>query len=851
MKNITLGIVAHVDSGKTTLTEAILYKTGIIKKCGRVDNRDSYLDNNPIERQRGITVFFKQADFALDNTCISMLDTPGHVDFAPEMERTLSVLDYAILIISAPEGIRPHTMTLWKLLNAYNIPVFIFVNKMDQPGADKESIINLVKEKLSQGCIDFSDSQFSTESMEDMAILSSDTTYNHIFNHFLERNILDSEEIRLLIHQRIVFPVFFGSALKLEGIDRLLQCLDEFTLQKSHDNEAFGGIVFKISRDNQGNRLSHIKITRGALKIKDVIGDEKVNQIRIYSGDKFKTTDFVSQGNICTVPGLEKTKAGMGLGVEKGNPDYLIMPVMTYELICPVNINNRKVYLDLKNIEEEYPELSVEWNEENQSISLMLMGEIQIEIIREIIKNRLGFTPEFSVGKITYKETLEDAALGVGHFEPLRHYAEVQLNITPGERGSGITISSQCSEDVLGRNWQRLIATHLKEKKHRGVLIGAELTDVNITIVGGRAHSKHTEGGDFRHATYRAVRNGLMYGKSVILEPYYDFTLTIPSDMVGRAMTDLDNMYAKTDAPVTEDGKSIIKGRAPVATLNNYQLKLNAYTHGEGSLSFSFCGYDKCHNEEQIISQTRYDPEMDVDNPSSSVFCSHGAGVIIPWYRVREYMHCENPLVQEYKTENSMLQSHKGEKFDYSIDLEEIDEILSRTYNANLKTEKSGYKKKKSLDCYYKPKNGDAPKERIIVADGYNMIFADKVLSELALLNINSAKDKLIDMLSNYTSIISDKIILVFDGYKVKDNKGSTKLIGDLTLIYTKEGETADQYIEAFTQKNMDKYKITVITSDNLIQQVTRGHNCSILSSREFFQVMENEFNKLRDTYNL
>lgn len=853
MKNITLGIVAHVDSGKTTLSEAILYNTGVLKEYGRVDNGSSFLDNDSLERKRGITIFSKQANFTINDTYISLIDTPGHVDFAPEMERTLQVLDYAILVISASDGIRPHTRTLWKLLKAYDIPTLIFINKMDQPDSDKNQILGELKSQLSYSCVDFSIAELNNDFLEEIALLSSETDDSVIFESFIETGVVDEKDICQLISKRTVFPVFFGSALKREGIDLLLRALDRYTISPDIDKD-FGGIIYKITKDSQGNRLAHIKVTSGELCVKDVIGDgEKINQLRIYSGDKYESVNKVEAGKVCTALGISNLRAGDGLGINKGNKLTLIEPVLSYVIICPDGVSKKMIFPQIKALEDEYPELYVQWDESNGDILVKLMGEIQIEILSEIIKSRLGFAPEFDSGRITYKETIEESAYGVGHFEPLRHYAEVHLKIEPAQRGSGISYSSECSEDILDKNWQRLITTHIKEKKHLGVLTGSELTDVHISIVAGKAHNKHTEGGDFRQATYRAIRNGLMYAKNILLEPYYEFTLTVPSDMIGRAMTDLDGMFAVINPPETASNRTILTGRVPVSTMRNYQIKLNAYTHGEGHLACCFCGYDLCHNSEEVVETLNYNPEEDLNNPASSVFCSHGSGVIVPWYKVRDCMHVESDVLKTDKDTTDFTYTAKSnEKFDYSIGLDEIDEILSKTYNANQRSDKNGFKKKKSIEQYYSHHvSYRIPDKKLILVDGYNVIFAWTELKELADTNINSAKDRLINILSNYMSIIEGEIMVVFDGYKVQDNKGEETITEGITVVHTREGQTADQYIEAFTGHNNQKYRITVVSSDNLIQKITGGHNCFVLSSREFLIRINESLDELRKKYNL
>ncbi len=846
MKNLVFGILAHVDAGKTTLSEAMLYHAGILKNPGRVDNRDTMLDSNEMERARGITIFSKQAHFEVDNTHITLLDTPGHVDFSAEMERTLSVLDYAILVISATDGVQGHTRTLWKLFDEYKIPVFIFVNKMDQHNSDKAEILTKLQAELSEGCVDLS----ASEAYEEIAVVSGD---EKLLEYYLSNGTISKDVIINLIGQRKIFPCYFGSALKLYGVSDLLDGIDIYTKEPSY-GEKFGARVYKITRDPQGNRLTHMKITGGKLTIKcPVTADEKVNQIRIYNGDKYDNINEIGPGHVCAVTGLNSTRAGDGLGFESDNDIQLIEPVLTYKLSLPDNMSSRKIYPEMKCLEEELPELCVNWNEEAEEITVKLMGLVQIEILTSLINKRFGFEPIFGTGTITYKETISNTVIGVGHFEPLRHYAEVHLLMEPAEPGTGIILDTNCSEDVLERNWQRLILTHLKEKKHLGVLTGSALTDVKITVINGRAHQKHTEGGDFRQATYRAVRQGLMQAEAVLLEPYYNFRIEIPSDMVGRVMTDIETMHATINPPDITGDYAVIKGYGPVATMRDYQINLNAYTRGCGNIFVSFRGYDICHNQDEVVSQINYNPDNDLKNPSSSVFCAHGSGFIVPWYEVPEYMHVSDETETDIFSVNPDLYKPKA-GFDYSIDLEEIDAIFSRTFNANIKSDKHDFKKKKTnLQYYTKTNTGkiNPSREKMLIVDGYNVIFAWEELKSLAGINIDSAKDRLIHILSNYYGITGEKLLLVFDGYKLKGNYGSNVAVDDIEIVHTKEGETADQYIEKYTYTNADKYDITVATSDGLIQTICRSKGCRILSSRELLDIIEVTSQKLRDEYHI
>ncbi len=854
MDNIVMGILAHVDAGKTTLSEAILYKTGCIRNLGRVDNKDSFLDNDEMERKRGITIYSKQAEFSLTNKHFSLLDTPGHVDFAAEMERTLHVLDYAILVISGSDGIQGHSLTLWKLLKQYKVPTFIFVNKMDQPDNDKNNLLKELQSEFGLGCIDFSGNEFSSDVLEEIALIADNYyTEKDIISDFLETGVIEDEIISELIEAQELAPCYFGSALKLTGIDEFLQGISLYMKQKKYPSE-FGGRVFKITRDNQGNRLTHIKITGGTLNTKDVISDsEKINQIRIYSGEKYDTVTSLEAGRVCSVTGLTTSYPGQHIGYEKGSELPLLEPVLTYKLLFEDSTNPRQAYSNIKILEEEMPELAIDWLEERGEIYVKLMGQVQIEILKELILNRFGYHVKFDVGTITYKETVADTVIGVGHFEPLRHYAEAHIKIEPGERGSGIEIFSDCSEDKLDKNWQRLIMTHLKERVFRGVLTGNALTDVKFTVINGKAHNKHTEGGDFRQATYRAVRQGLMQSESVLLEPIYSFRLEIPTELVGRAMTDLDGMHATMNSPDICGEKTVITGKCPVATMRDYQINVNSYTHGTGSIFCSFFGYDVCHNQEDVVSQIGYNPDLDNANPSSSVFCAHGSGYIVTWDEVKNYMHVSD---DEYAAADDTIIEKayaRSKEFEYSIDLEEIDAIMNRTYKSNEKTQKHEYKKKKAPEPDYSRYKSvyKKPEEKLLIVDGYNVIFAWEDLKSLADINIDSAKDKLISILSNHYGITGIKIILVFDGYKVKGNTGSEVTTENITVTHTKEGQTADIYIENYTNTYADKYNITVVSSDNLIKQITSGHNCNVMSSKDLKEHISLVLNKFRDEYNI
>lgn len=855
-KHIVIGVLAHVDAGKTTLSEAILYSTGVRKTLGRVDNQDTMFDHNEMERSRGITIYSKQAELTLANTEVSLLDTPGHVDFAPEMERTLQVLDYAILVISASDGIQAHTRTLWRLLKQYEIPVFLFVNKMDQPDNDANMILSDLQRELDDACVSFTKYRDGTVTenenyLEDIAMASGS---EELLESFMESGDISREDIVDLIRSRCLFPCYFGSALKLQGVDELLDGLDTYTKGYETSQSGFGARVYKITRDNSGERLIHLKIMSGTLRVRDVVGEEKIHQIRVYHGEHFETLLEISSGRVCTVTGLNSVTAGQGLGVYAANNMELIEPVLSYRLAFDKEVSQRKLYPQLKTLEEEMPELNLNWDEKNESIQIMLMGQVQMEVLTQVIKQRFGVVPSFDTGTILYKETVADTVIGVGHFEPLRHYAEVHIRIEPGEPGSGIEVNFDCSEDILDKNWQRLIATHLLERTHVGVRLGCPLTDVRFTVINGKAHNKHTEGGDFRQATYRAVRQGLMEAETVILEPFYNFTLEIPANMVGRAMTDIENRHGTMEAPQLIGESAIIKGYGPVASLLDYQIHVNAYTSGSGSMSVSFRGYEVCHNPEEVLQNSNYDPEKDLKNPSSSVFCAHGSGFIVPWNEVKAHMHVKDQV------ESYILQSTFGgtsrESFDYSIDLEEIDAIFNRTFRSNQKEGKQGFKKKKPVSLLYdsakiKRSVPSGKRKKLLLVDGYNVIFAWNNLAEIAQDNIDAAKDKLVSVLSNYRGIADTEICVVFDGYRVKGNHGSDTFSEDIRVVHTKEGETADQYIEQFTHNKTAEYDITVATSDGLIQTITRGVNCHILSSRELYLAIEKAAEELRKEYKI
>lgn len=863
MKKLVLGILAHVDAGKTTLSESILYTTGNIRKMGRVDNKDAFLDTYELERARGITIFSKQAVVKMEDTEITLLDTPGHVDFSAEMERTLQVLDYAILVISGADGVQGHTQTLWDLLEKYNVPTFLFINKMDQNGTDKEAILKELKTRLNDGCIDFGAD--GTEAFyEDIAVCDE-----MLLQEYMEEGMVSEESITAQIQQRHIFPCYFGSALRLTGVEAFLRGFVTYTTEPVYPSE-FGARVFKIVRDEQGNRLTYMKVTGGTLRNKMVltnqsvtgenagsadIWEEKVNQIRIYSGEKYESVSEAGVGSICAVMGLTQTKPGEGLGSETGHWVPVLEPVLMYRILLPSGCDAAMMLPKLHQLEEEIPELHIVWEEALQEIRVQIMGEVQIEILKNIIKERFGVEVGFGTGKILYKETIANTVEGVGHFEPLRHYAEVHLLLEPLERGSGLEFAADCSEDVLAKNWQRLIMTHLEEKTHRGVLTGSAITDMRITLVTGRAHLKHTEGGDFRQATYRAVRQGLKQAESVLLEPYYEFTLELPQSMVGRGMTDIEKMYGTCEIVQSEDGMSVLKGEVPVATMRDYQKEVTAYTKGLGRLTCFVKGYGKCHNQEEVIEQTGYDSESDLYNPTGSVFCAHGSGFLVEWDQVKNYMHLESVLNRERSVNRNLQNEEYSPSFKEEewIDTDEIDSILAKTFYANRKEEAGSRYKKKKKDVYQGPvtRAWKVPEKReeYLLVDGYNVIFAWDELNELAKETVDGARSKLMDILCNYQAMKKCNLILVFDAYRVQNHPTEIIDYHNIHVVFTKEAETADQYIEKFAHENSTKYKITVATSDGLEQIIIRGQGCLLLSARELKEEIDKMQERIHSEY--
>ncbi|MEY8351957.1 translation factor GTPase family protein [Lachnospiraceae bacterium 54-53] len=850
MKQLTIGILAHVDAGKTTLSESLLYVSGKIGKPGRVDNKNTYLDTYELEKARGITIFSKQAVFDAGETRITLLDTPGHVDFSAEMERTLRVLDYAILVISGADGVQGHTRTLWRLLNIYRIPVFLFVNKMDQNTADRDRLMKDIKNQLSDGCIDFSQERTGSY-YEQLAVCDED-----MLEAYLENGSVEEERIIQAVRERNVFPCYFGSALKLEGIGQFLEGLGRYSVIPQYPDD-FGAKIFKITRDEQGNRLTHMKLTGGTLSVKNVLTngkwEEKVNQIRIYSGEKYEAAGEARAGSVCAVTGLTQTRPGEGLGREKAFETPVLEPVLFYQIALPEGCDPRLMLPRLRQLEEEEPELHVVWDEQLQEIQVQIMGEVQMEILQSLIFNRFGVEVSFDEGRIVYKETIAGAVEGVGHFEPLRHYAEVHLLLEPGEPASGLEFRTDCSEDVLGKSWQRLILTHLEEKVHRGVLTGSPITDMRITLVSGRAHNKHTEGGDFREATYRAVRQGLKEAESVLLEPVYAFTLELPERMVGRAMTDIEKMCGASEISRSDGETVVLSGSAPVSSMRNYQKEVAAYSRGLGRLFCTLKGYEPCHNAEEVIKETGYDSERDPDNPAGSVFCAHGAGFLVEWDKVKDYMHVESYLKTARPEPAKAVKNQPSYREEPLMSPEEIEKIINSTFYAN-RGKKSDWKKKKPVyESHYeshKPVvSAKEVREEYLLVDGYNIIFAWPELSELAKENMDGARMKLLDMLSNYQGICKCQIIAVFDAYRVKEHREEIIHYHNICMVYTKEAQTADQYIEKFAHDNSKKYDIVVATSDGLQQIIVRGAGCSLLSAKDLKMEMEAADKRIRQEF--
>ena len=843
MKHVCIGVLAHVDSGKTTLSEGLLYASGALRKLGRVDHGDAFLDTDALERERGITIFAKQAMLTAGETELTLLDTPGHVDFSAEMERTLSVLDYAVLVISGSDGVQSHTRTLWRLLERYSVPTFLFINKMDLAGADESALMTQLSRTLSAECVDFS----APVSERDEALALCGET---ALEQMLEHGAVTDACIADMVEQRAVFPCFFGSALKMQGVEELLAALDTFTLEPDYP-DAFGTRVFKISRDAQGARLTWLKVTGGTLRVKapltyDAQGktySEKADQLRLYSGVKFRALDEAGAGSVVAVTGLSHSYVGLGLGVEAEASAPLLQPVLTYRLILPDGADAHSALTKLRELEEEDPMLRIVWDERYGQIHVQLMGKIQLEILRRLISDRFGLAVSFGEGSIVYRETIAAPVLGMGHFEPLRHYAEVQLLMEPLPRGTGVQLASTVPTDVLDLNWQRLIFTHLLEREHAGVLTGSPLTDVKLTLVAGRAHLKHTEGGDFRQATYRAVRQGLMQAESILLEPYYDFRLDIPAECVGRAMTDLQNMGGTVDAPQSEGENTVLTGFAPVRGMRDYFESVAAYTRGRGQLACTVHGYEVCAEQDAVAAAIGYDAERDTDNPASSVFCDHGGSITIPWDEVAQHVHCDSGLRlgEEAREEESTPAARRGAGAGgaYAAD-KELQDIFERTYG---KVEHRAFEPAKkpartSLSDHYSVTLQTADTEYLLV-DGYNIIFAWDELSSLASQDIAAARGALIDILANYQGFRKCRVIVVFDAYKVKGNPGSVQTVHGVKVVYTKEAETADTYIERATYELRRERRVRVATSDGPEQVIILGHGALRVSARAFHAEVE------------
>lgn len=850
---LNVGLLAHVDAGKTTLSESILYQSGTIRNLGRVDHQDAFLDTDEMERERGITIFSKQAVLTWKDTEITLLDTPGHVDFSAEMERVLQVLDCAVLVISGADGVQGHTETLWKLLTRYGIPVFLFVNKMDQEGTDCGKLLAELKSRFSEGCIDFGRVETGAEeAIEEIAVCDEQT-----MEEYLEKGSVAVASIRRLVAERKIFPCYFGSALHLQGVEELMNGICTYQMQKEYP-AVFGAKVYKIARDGQGNRLTYLKVTGGTLKVKDVIGEngDKVNQIRVYSGEKYELLSEADAGKVCAVTGLAETYPGQGLGAEKDSELPILEPVLTYRIILPDDCNVHTLLRDLKLLEEEEPELHVVWIEKSQEIHVQLMGDVQIEILQRIIKERFGVLVEFGEGSIVYKETIAAPVEGVGHFEPLRHYAEVYLRLEPGERGSGMQFDSECSEDVLDRNWQRLVLTHLEEKEHKGVLTGSVITDMKITLTSGKAHLKHTEGGDFRQATYRAVRQGLKKAESVLLEPYYEFRIELPSENVGRAMTDIQNRFGKFEAPETLGEMTVLTGIAPVSTLSGYQKEVIAYTGGRGRISLTLKGYDLCHNQEEVVAARGYDSELDLANPTGSVFCAHGAGFVVDWDEVEEYMHMERTLDQTGEEGLAEVTLPKRRHSSIELTQEELDAIYVRTpdpvkQNHGPVTVCAKEKDREPGSAYTDPKWERRRREKegrqeYLLVDGYNIIFSWEELRELSEKDIGAARGKLADILSNYQGYRKCTLILVYDAYKVEGNPGEVMKYHNIYIVYTKEAETADQYIEKTVRRIAKDAAVTVATSDGLEQVIILGQGANRMSAPGLKEEIERTLAEVR-----
>ena len=845
MKRLTTGIMAHVDAGKTTLTEAMLYLTGNIRRLGRVDHGDAFLDTQELERERGITIYAKQAILRRGDLELTLVDTPGHVDFSAETERALQVLDCAILVVSAADGVQGHTETLWQLLEEAGVPVFLFVNKMDQPNEGKAAILKQLEGRLGHGFVDMADPEARGEG----AALCSE----ELMERYLSGEEFTQEELAALVVQRQLFPVYFGSALQVEGVEELLDGIEAYTLEPEWPQD-FGARVFKITRDERGERLTWLKVTGGQLRVREVLHgpnwEEKVNQIRLYSGAKFTAVDVAPAGTVCAVTGLTRTTAGEGLGAEENWTGPRLEPVLSYQVIPPEGVDASTLLERLRRLEEEDPQLQVEWEPHAEQVRVKLMGQVHREVLERELRRRFDLDVTFGPGSIVYLETLAKPVEGVGHFEPLRHYAEVHLLLEPLERGAGLQIDTVCSEDVLDGNWQRLILTHLVERQHVGVLTGSPITDLKLTLLTGKGHLKHTEGGDFRQATYRAIRQGLMMGETILLEPWYTFRLEVPGESVGRAMTDVQRMCGEFEGPQMRGETAVLTGSLPVSEVGDYWSQVAAYTQGRGRFSCRLDGYRPCHNTQQVVEERGYDPDRDVDNPSGSVFCDHGAGVHVPWNEVRSHMHVDSgwlPEEERARKAQPAPQFQRGYASQVALD-KELEEIFARTYGAV------------KPRAFHSVKATTKPKERpwkglkqrtgkdYLLVDGYNIIHAWEDLSALAREDLDGARAKLIDLLRNYQSWRGCQVIVVFDAYKVKGGKGAVEQLGDLYVVYTKEAETADMYIERTTYQLSRDNRVRVATSDGLEQMIILGHGAQRMSAAELKYETDQVMAQIRDT---
>lgn len=860
---LVIGILAHVDAGKTTLSEALLYVTGQLRRLGRVDHQDAFLDNFSMERERGITIFSKQAELNMGDIQVTLLDTPGHVDFSAEMERTLQVLDYAILVINGADGVQAHTRTLWRLLKQYQIPVFLFVNKMDQPAADKAVLLQSLKSCLNDNCMDFTDLNCSEEGL---------AMCNEVMlEEYLETGCVSMETLKAAIRGRYIFPCYFGSALKLTGIEEFISGIAAYTMPPDY-GEDYGARVYKISRDEQGNRLTHLKITGGRLKVRDLVRhssgvEEKIHQIRIYSGSAFRVVSEAEAGDICAVTGLEESYSGEGFGIEQDAAVPVLEPVLNYRLILPEDCNVHEAWNRLLQLEEENPLLHLSWQEATGEMHVQVMGEVELEVLKKLIQERFGYEVDFGEGSLVYKETIQTSVEGIGHFEPLRHYAEVHLLLEPLEPGSGIQIEADCSEDVLAKNWQRLVLTHIAERKHKGVLTGSEITDMRITLIAGRAHAKHTEGGDFRQATYRAIRQGLRKAECVLLEPYYDYQLIVPTENAGRAIADIQRMSGTFEISQQDEAETMLTGVVPVAEAAGYQSELRAYTRGHGRMLCSLKGYLPCHNAEEIIQTAAYDPDADTENPTGSVFCNHGAGFIVPWNQVEEYMHVEAQYTELLLDTTAVSQREKPTAYvsGQVAEEDELEAIFQRTYGRSIR---NPYENRRGYDRYdmeqdttqnigqnaedkrRKASSGKKElRESYLLVDGYNILFAWQELKELAEVDLMAARGKLMDILCDYQGYRRMEVILVFDGYKVPGNPGEMLQYQNIYVVYTKEAQTADQYIERLVHDMPRKYDVTVATSDGLEQRIIWGAGARRMSARELKNEIELTQQELRERY--